>query len=79
MSETRRRKGSGGRNLPGITATVGASGADPEASTFGRTLEAELMPRAKTHVLDEARRQKGSRGWWEAQRKIDKCHRASGV
>ena len=29
----------------------------------------------KTHVLDEARRQKGSRGWWEAQRKIDKCHR----
>ena len=23
----------------------------------------------------QARRQKGSRGWWEAQRKIDKCHR----
>ena len=32
-------------------------------------------PGPKTHVLDEARRQKGSRGWWEAQRKIDKCHR----
>ena len=23
----------------------------------------------------QARRQKGSRGWWEAQRKIDRCHR----
>ena len=23
----------------------------------------------------QARRRKGSRGWWEAQRKIDKCHR----
>ena len=23
----------------------------------------------------QARRQKGSGGWWEAQRKIDKCHR----
>ena len=23
----------------------------------------------------QARRQKGSRGWWEAQRKIDKCQR----
>ena len=23
----------------------------------------------------QARRQKGSRGWWEAQRKIDGCHR----
>ena len=32
-------------------------------------------PGPKTQVLDEARRQKGSRGWWEAQRKIDKCQR----
>ena len=38
-------------------------------------LKQSSCPGPKTHVLDEARRQKGSRGWWEAQRKIDKCHR----
>ena len=38
-------------------------------------LKQSSCPGPKTHVLDEARRQKGSRGWWEAQRKIDKCQR----
>ena len=38
-------------------------------------LKQSSCPGPKTHVLDEARRQKGSRGWWEAQRKIDGCHR----
>ena len=34
-----------------------------------------MQKKLKRWQRAQARRQKGSRGWWEAQRKIDGCHR----
>ena len=35
----------------------------------------EVQKKLRRWQRAQARRQKGSRGWWEAQRKIDQCHR----
>ena len=59
--------------------------ADTGINPLGTDSDGEVFPNPKAYYSQErklrrwqraqSRRKKGSRGWWEAQRKIDKCHR----
>ena len=51
-------------------------GTDSDGQTYRNPKASyEVQKKLRRWQRAQARRQKGSRGWWEAQRKIDKCHR----
>ena len=51
-------------------------GTDSDGQTYPNPKASyEVQKKLRRWQRAQARRQKGSRGWWEAQRKIDKCHR----
>ena len=60
----------------GIDTGINPLGTDSDGQTY-RNPKASYQVERKLRRWQraQARRQKGSRGWWEAQRKIDKCHR----
>ena len=60
----------------GIDTGINPLGTDSDGQTY-RNPKASYQVEKKLRRWQraQARRQKGSRGWWEAQRKIDKCHR----
>ena len=60
----------------GIDTGINPLGTDSDGQTY-RNPKASYVVQKKLRRWQraQARRQKGSRGWWEAQRKIDKCHR----
>ena len=60
----------------GIDTGINPLGTDSDGQTY-RNPKASYQVKKKLRRWQraQARRRKGSRGWWEAQRKIDKCHR----
>ena len=60
----------------GIDTGINPMGTDSDGQTY-RNPKASYQVERKLRRWQRAqsRRQKGSRGWWEAQRKIDGCHR----
>ena len=51
-------------------------GTDSDGQTYRNPKASyEVQKKLRRWQRAQARRQKGSRGWWEAQRKIDRCHR----
>ena len=51
-------------------------GTDSDGQTYRNPKASyQVQKKLRRWQRAQARRQKGSRGWWEAQRKIDKCHR----
>ena len=64
------------RRPGGIDTGINPLGTDSDGQTY-RNPKASYQVERKLRRWQraQARRQKGSRGWWEAQRKIDKCQR----
>ena len=64
------------RRPGGIDTGINPLGTDSDGRTY-RNPKASYQVEKKLRRWQraQARRRKGSRGWWEAQRKIDKCHR----
>ena len=60
----------------GIDTGINPLGTDSDGQTY-RNPKASYQVERKLRRWQraQARRRKDSRGWWEAQRKIDKCHR----
>ena len=68
-----------------VTDTRGAGAADTGINPHATDSDGQTYENPKAYYAMErklrrwqraqARRAKGSRGWWEAQRRIDKCHR----
>ena len=68
-----------------VTDTRGAGAADTGINPHATDSDGQTYENPKAYYAMErklrrwqraqARRTKGSRGWWEAQRRIDKCHR----
>ena len=60
----------------GIDTGINPLGTDSDGQTYRNPKASyEVEKKLRRWQRAQARRQKGSRGWWEAQRKIDKCHR----
>ena len=60
----------------GIDTGINPLGTDSDGQTYRNPKASYQVERnLRRWQRAQARRQKGSRGWWEAQRKIDKCHR----
>ena len=60
----------------GIDTGINPLGTDSDGQTYRNPKASyEVQKNLRRWQRAQARRQKGSRGWWEAQRKIDKCHR----
>ena len=60
----------------GIDTGINPLGTDSDGQTYRNPKASyEVQKKLRRWQRAQARRQKGSRGWWEAQRKIDKCHR----
>ena len=60
----------------GIDTGINPLGTDSDGQTYRNPKASyEVARKLRRWQRAQARRQKGSRGWWEAQRKIDKCHR----
>ncbi len=60
----------------GIDTGINPLGTDSDGQTYRNPKASyEVQKKLKRWQRAQARRQKGSGGWWEAQRKIDKCHR----
>ena len=64
------------RGCGGIDTGINPLGTDSDGQTYRNPKASyEVQKKLRRWQRAQARRQKGSRGWWEAQRKIDKCHR----
>ena len=64
------------RRPGGIDTGINPMGTDSDGQVYENPKAAYQVERKlRRWQRAQARRQKGSRGWWEAQRKIDKCHR----
>ena len=64
------------RGTGGIDTGINPLGTDSDGQTYRNPKASyEVQKKLSRWQRAQARRQKGSRGWWEAQRKIDKCHR----
>ena len=64
------------RGTGGIDTGINPLGTDSDGQTYRNPKASyQVQKKLKRWQRAQARRQKGSRGWWEAQRKIDKCHR----
>ena len=60
----------------GIDTGINPLGTDSDGQVYENPKASyQVQKKLKRWQRAQARRQKGSRGWWEAQRKIDKCHR----
>ena len=60
----------------GIDTGINPLGTDSDGQTYRNPKAAyQVARKLRRWQRAQSRRQKGSRGWWEAQRKIDKCHR----
>ena len=60
----------------GIDTGINPLGTDSDGQTYRNPKASyEVQKNLRRWQRAQARRQKGSRGWWEAQRKIDKCQR----
>ena len=60
----------------GIDTGINPLGTDSDGQTYRNPKASyEVQKKLRRWQRAQARRQKGSGGWWEAQRKIDKCHR----
>ena len=60
----------------GIDTGINPLGTDSDGEVYENPKASyQMEKKLKRWQRAQARRQKGSRGWWEAQRKIDKCHR----
>ena len=60
----------------GIDTGINPLGTDSDGQTYRNPKASYPVARKlRRWQRAQARRQKGSRGWWEAQRKIDRCHR----
>ena len=60
----------------GIDTGINPLGTDSDGQTYRNPKASyEVQKNLRRWQRAQARRRKGSRGWWEAQRKIDKCHR----
>ena len=60
----------------GIDTGINPLGTDSDGQTYRNPKASyEVQKNLRRWQRAQARRQKGSGGWWEAQRKIDKCHR----
>ena len=60
----------------GIDTGINPLGTDSDGQTYRNPKASyEVQKNLRRWQRAQARRQKGSRGWWEAQRKIDGCHR----
>ena len=65
-----------GRRPGGIDTGINPLGTDSDGQTYRNPKASyQVEKNLRRWQRAQARRQKGSRGWWEAQRKIDKCHR----
>ena len=64
------------RRLGAIDTGINPLGTDSDGQTYRNPRASyEVAQKLRRWQRAQARRQKGSRGWWEAQRKIDKCQR----
>ena len=64
------------RGRGGIDTGINPLGTDSEGQTYWNPKASyEVQRKLRRWQRAQARRRKGSRGWWEAQRKIDKCQR----
>ena len=60
----------------GIDTGINPLGTDSDGEVYENPKASyQMEKKLRRWQRAQARRQKGSRGWWEAQRKIDKCHR----
>ena len=60
----------------GIDTGINPLGTDSDGQVYENPKASyQVEKKLKRWQRAQARRQKGSRGWWEAQRKIDGCHR----
>ena len=60
----------------GIDTGINPLGTDSDGRTYRNPKASYQVERSlRRWQRAQERRQKGSRGWWEAQRKIDRCHR----
>ena len=60
----------------GIDTGINPLGTDSDGQTYRNPKASYQMERKlRRWQRAQARRQRGSWGWWEAQRRIDKCHR----
>ena len=60
----------------GIDTGINPLGTDSDGQTYRNPKASyEVQKKLRRWQRAQARREKGSRGWWEAQRKIDRCHR----
>ena len=60
----------------GIDTGINPLGTDSDGQTYRNPKASyQVQKKLRRWQRAQARRQKGSRGWWEAQRKIDRCHR----
>ena len=68
--------GAGPARPGGIDTGINPMGTDSDGQVYENPKAAyQVEKKLRRWQRAQARRQKGSRGWWEAQRKIDKCHR----
>ena len=64
------------RGCGGLDTGINPLGTDSEGQTYRNPRASyEVARTLRRWQRAQARRQKGSRGWWEAQRKIDQCQR----
>ena len=64
------------RRAGGIDTGINPLGTDSDGEVYENPKASyQMEKKLRRWQRAQARRQKGSRGWWEAQRKIDGCHR----
>lgn len=64
------------RGIGGVDTGINPLGADSDGEKYANPKAVyQVDKRLRRWQRAQERRTKGSRGWWEAQRKIDNCHR----
>ena len=64
------------RTTGAIDTGINPLGTDSDGQEYLNPKAAyQMEKKLRRRQRAQARRQKGSRGWWEVQRKIDRCHR----
>ena len=65
-----------GRTAGAVDTDINPSATDSDGQAYQNPKAYYAMERKlKRWQRAQARRTKGSRGWWDAQRRIDRCHR----